>query len=216
MSAMKNGTGKLRRTRLTFRRTIWLQLPLVVWLVVLWVLLWEAVTPITLASGLLIAVLITRFLYLPPVELGGRFNLFWFLAFAVKFVALVVAASVQVTWMTLRPKGVPTSSIGAVQLRTRSDLMITLVAQVTSLIPGSVVVEVNRHQSVLYLHVLGATSDADLKRARDQVLRNEERLVRAIGSLRDIDAINRHRREQGKRPIAAGAFSYFLRRQNER
>lgn len=184
-----------------FRVSLWRQLPLVVWLVVLWVLLWDDLTILTVAGGVLVAAGVIRAFYLPAVELSGRFNIYWAALFAARFVFDVVVASVQVAWQAVDLRRLPRSSIIAVSLRTRSDIVLTLTAQAVSLVPGSLVVEVNREETVLYLHVLGTNTPADVERFRQGVLHLEQRLVRALGSAEDIRRINLYRAELGRRPI---------------
>ena len=143
-----------RRHRQGLRWRIWQQLPLIIGLVVLWMLLWGSVTWLTLATGIVIAVVITRLFYLPPVELSGRFNPFWFLVFLGQFLGELVYASFQVGFQALSPRGVTSNSVIAVQLITRSDFLLTLTAIALSLVPGSIVVEVDREKSILFLHSL--------------------------------------------------------------
>jgi multicomponent Na+:H+ antiporter subunit E len=58
----------------------------------------------------------------------------------------------------------------------------THTAVVASLIPGSLVIEADRENRVLYLHVIGVRSDRDVEKQRQDVLHWEERIVRAVGS----------------------------------
>jgi len=67
----------------------------------------------------------------------------------------------------------------------------TLTAITISLIPGSLVVEVDRGAGILYLHALGADSDARIARVRREVQRTEIRLVRALGSRDDVERVCR-------------------------
>ena len=72
-----------------------------------------------------------------------------------------------------------------VQLRSHSDVILATTAGLTSLIPGSVVVEAHRLTGVLYLHILdlppGETEEA-IESVRKVVLGQEERLLRAISA----------------------------------
>jgi len=175
------------RHRQGLRWRIWQQLPLIIGLVVLWMLLWGSVTWLSLATGIVIALVITRLFYLPPVELSGRFNPFWFLVFLATFLVDLVAASFQVAFQALRRRRVTSNAVLAVDLVTRSDFITTAVAIVISLIPGSLVVEVDRQRSILYLHALNI---ADLDAAdvvRGRVLAVERKLVRAFGSRDDVE-----------------------------
>jgi len=75
----------------------------------------------------------------------------------------------------------PGSAIVAVPLRYSDDLMMTHVSVASSLIPGSLVVEADRDRRILYLHVIGVRSMADVEKQREGVLRWEKRIVRALG-----------------------------------
>ncbi|GAA2754047.1 Na+/H+ antiporter subunit E [Amnibacterium kyonggiense] len=159
--------------------------PLVIGLVVLWLLLWRSVAPLTILTGVVTALLVVRIFDLPPVPHVGRFRPLAALALLGWFLGQVVIASVQVAAQAvaaLSPSRRPRSGVIAVQLRTRDDLVLTLTGIVTSLIPGTVIVEVDRAESVLYLHVLRGGTPERLEQARDSALIAERRLVRAIGS----------------------------------
>jgi len=166
---------------------LWQQLPLLITLVVLWMLLWGIVDLLTLATGIILALAVTRLFYLPPVELSGRFNPLWFLAFLGRFVVDLVAASFTVAAQALRPRGVTSNAVIAVDLETRSDFIITATAIAVSLVPGSLVVEVDRQRSILYLHVLSVADLEEAERQRLRVLTVERRLVRAFGSKDDVE-----------------------------
>jgi multicomponent Na+:H+ antiporter subunit E len=170
-------------------RSLLRQLPLLVGLVVLWMFLWNQFTVLSAVSGVLVALLVTRVFFLPPVELSGRFNLGWALVFVVRFLADLVVASVEVAWKAVRPRGVTSNAIVAVQLHTRSDFVMTLVAEAASLVPGSLVVEADRERSILYMHAL-AVEDADgVEQVRASVLGFEKRIARALGSADDLRRI---------------------------
>lgn len=63
----------------------------------------------------------------------------------------------------------------------KSDFILTAVAVVTSLIPGSVVVEARRSSHTLYIHALGVCDAAGVERERARTLDTEARLIRAFG-----------------------------------
>lgn len=162
------------------------QLPLLVALVLLWMLLWGSFSWLNLATGIILAVAVTRGLYLPPVELAGRFNPFWFAAFLGIFLFELVVASFQVALRAFARHPVRTNAVIAVQLHTRSDFIMTLTSIALSLIPGSLIVEVDREHSILYLHALGMRDQHDIDRVRADVHAVENRLVRALGSSDDV------------------------------
>jgi len=186
------------------RGSIWRQVPLLVWLVVLWLFLWDQVSVLSIVTGLVLALLVTRVFYLPPVELPDRVNPLGVLLFLVRFIADLVRASFQVAWMAINPRRVPTSSIIAVQLSTKSDLSLTLTALAVSLVPGSLIVEADRQDDILYLHALGTETPDDVEQVRAGVLAVEERIVRAIGSRDDVRRVNLSRAERSLPPLITG------------
>jgi multicomponent Na+:H+ antiporter subunit E len=176
-----------RTTTLSTRRGLWKQLPLLVGLVLLWMLLWGEVTGLSALSGVLVALLVTRLFYLPPVELSGRFNVWWALVLAVRFLGEVVVSSVAVAALVVRPGPLPPNAIIEVQLRTRSDFIVSLVAIIIALVPGTLVLEIDRTRALLFLHVLAAGDEAGIEKARSHSLAIEAAVVRAFGSRRDLE-----------------------------
>lgn len=159
--------------------------PLLIALVAFWMLLWGSVTPLTIITGIVLAVIVTRVLYLPRVILAPRFNPFWFLVFLGVFFGQLVAASFQVAFQAVFARRIQRNAIIKVQLRTRSDFILTGTSIAISLVPGSVILEVDREHAILYVHVLGADSADDIARAKSNILATERRLLRALGS-RDV------------------------------
>lgn len=175
---------------------VWRQLPLLVFLVVLWVFLWDHVDLLTVSTGIGLAILVTRFLYLPPVLLSGRFNPWRGLLLGLRMIGEVAIASIQVAGRAIWPAWRPMNAILAVQLLTRSDLITTLTAEAITVIPGTVVVDIDRERGLLYLHALGTRTQADLDRARRHVLGVEERIVLAMGTREQATSVRNARRER--------------------
>ncbi len=165
------------------------EIPLLVGLVLMWMMLWHEASWLTILSGLLVSVIAMRLFYLPPVELAGRMNLWWSARYLVYFLWHLGVASCQVAWLAVRPGPPPRTSIIAVVLRTRSDFVLTMVALTVSLIPGSLVAEVDRFGSILYLHVLNTPTQRQIREARAQCLRIEELVIRAVGSRDEVEAL---------------------------
>lgn len=169
--------------------TLWRQVPFFVWLVALWMLLWGQFTVLAAVTGLIVALVITRVFRLPPVELSGRINLWWGLVYIVEFLGNVIIGSLTVAWQAIDWRHQPEAAIIAVQLRTDDDLIMTHVGVTASLIPGSLVVHTDRDRHIVYLHFIGVHSIADVEKQRRGVLHWEERIVRAIGSRAQVDAL---------------------------
>ncbi|MGW5672558.1 Na+/H+ antiporter subunit E, partial [Micromonospora sp. NPDC003776] len=108
------------------------------------------------------------------------------LLLAVTFVGELVTASVHVAAVAVRPGYRPRGAIIAVPLRVRTDLNLALTAEVISLVPGTLILEVDRDRGVLYVHVLDVRGPEDLTASRDRVLAVERRIVRAVGSPEEV------------------------------
>lgn len=176
----------LRGRELRWR--IWQQLPLRIILVVLWMMLWGEISWLSFLSGVLIAVVVPQLFYLPPVDLPGRLNPFYLIAFLAVFLIQVAVSSIQVAVLAFGPR-VDRNAIVAVSLRTSSDFILTMTAIVTSLVPGSFIADIDRERTILYVHFIGKKDADAVERARRGVLATERRLVRALGSRADLERI---------------------------
>ncbi|MBT1018225.1 Na+/H+ antiporter subunit E [Canibacter sp. lx-72] len=165
------------------------QVLLLLWLTFLWVMLWQELSLLSVLSGMLVSFLVMRLFFLPPVELSGRCNVIYALKYLVVFVWEMVLGSLQVAFVAFRFSKKPQTAILGVQLCTRNDFLLTLTALTVSLIPGSVVVDVDRFNSTLYLHVLNAPSKESQQRACAFVHQIENLLINAIGSKAEMERI---------------------------
>ena len=164
--------------------------PLVAGLTVLWALLWGSWTPLTLLCGVVVALLVTQALPLPPVPLSSRFSIVHFAWFLVVWSGLVVTASFRVAWVALRPRGVRRSSITLLQLHTTSEMTFTLATLAISLVPGSYVADVDLRRRRLLLHVLDTERVEQVDAARREALGIEAMVIRALGSKQDLSELS--------------------------
>lgn len=179
---MNGGSGVTHRLRH--------QLPLLVWLVVVWILLWGTWSWANVISGLALALGVTVLLPLPPVVGGAHLHPWRLLVFVGQFLLDLVRSGALVAWQTIRPQGIGNSAIIEVQLRTDSDLLLTIVAEAVTLVPGSLVIDMDREHRTLAIHVLHVRDEADVESRRTSVLAEEERVVRAFGSADEIAALH--------------------------
>jgi multicomponent Na+:H+ antiporter subunit E len=166
------------------------QFPLLVWLVVVWMLLWGTWSWANLISGAVLALGVTVLLPLPPVVGGAHLHPGHLLVFVGQFLLDLVRSGALVAWQTIRPQGIGRSAIIEVQMRTDSDLLLTIVAEAVTLVPGSLVIDMDREQRTLAIHVLHVRDEADVAWRRASVLAEEERVVRAFGSADEIAALH--------------------------
>ncbi len=199
--------GAPRRRRVTFHPV------LAAWLTLVWVMLWSDLTLANVVAGLLVALVVTTVLPLNPVPFHARFHPVGFLVLLTRFAVDVVVASFQVSVVALRPGRVPHGAVIRVRLRSHSDVVLTLTAELCSLVPGSVVVEAHRLTGTLYVHVLDVAMAGGLDAARRSVLEQEVRVLYAIAPPEEIAACGlpprpmRGRRREVPAPDAAGGAS---------
>ncbi|WP_420369522.1 Na+/H+ antiporter subunit E [Curtobacterium sp. L1-20] len=184
-------TANARRIVVAWRYDV----PLVAGLTVLWALLWGSWTPLTLLCGVVVALLVTQALPLPPVPLSTRFSVLHAAWFLVVWSGLVVVASFRVAWVALRPRGVRRSSIALVQLHTTSEMTFTLATLAISLVPGSYVADVDLRRRRLLLHVLDTERAEQVEAARREALGIETLVIRALGSKQDVSELSGPRPE---------------------
>ena len=154
---------------------------------ILWVALWSDVTWGNVLAGALVALLVTAALPLPPVRTQVRVRPVGLAALVVRVSLDLLVTSAQVGWLAVRPAAVPRSAIVALPLRVRSDVLVTVVAELISVVPGSFVVD--QRGSTLYLHVLDAAGPDGVEAARAGAARLEELVVRALGTDADLLAV---------------------------
>lgn len=156
-----------------------------VWLTVVWVALWGDVSLYNVLTGFLVAATVSVVFPLPRLQLRLRVRPLRFGWLVLRFLADVVVASLHVAWTTLQLHRQPRNAVIELPLRTPSDFVLTVVAEMTSLVPGSLVVEARRATHTLFLHVLDARDEAGVARMRADVRALERRVVLAFGAETD-------------------------------
>lgn len=175
------------------------QLPLLASLVLVWNLLWGTWSWANLISGTVVALAVTWLLPLPPVTGGARFHPVAVVRYLGHFVVDLATSSAQVAWEAIRPSGLRHGAIISVQLRTDSDLLLTMIAESLCLVPGSIVIDLDREERTFALHLLSVRDLAEVAEQRARVLATEERVVRAFGSAAEIAALDA-RHQSDRRP----------------
>jgi multicomponent Na+:H+ antiporter subunit E len=184
MSAATSGRGH-RPTRLLRPRK--LQPSVLLWLTFVWVALWGDLSTANVLGGLATAVAVCLVFPLPPLRMGLHVHPLRLGWLVLHFLADVVAASAQVAWVTMQLHRQPRNAVIEIDLKTRSDFVLTVVAEMVSLVPGSLVVEARRSTHTLFLHVLDAKDMSGVESMRTQVFALERRVVRALAPESETD-----------------------------
>lgn len=155
------------------------------WLTVVWVALWGDLTFANVVIGAFLAVLVTAALPLPSTPFNGRFRPWGVVLLLAYFLWDVVKASIEVAALAVRREP-PRGAVIRVRLRSHNDVYLTTVAGMTSLVPGSVVIEAHRITGTLYHHILDVDMHGGLERAHQSVLDQEERILRAFATREEL------------------------------
>lgn len=161
-----------------FRR---LRLGSLISLTLLWLLMWGSWSWGSFFMGLAMAALVL--VAFPMPRSGTRFGLrpvamVWL---AATFLANLFLSSFVVAWMAVRPSGVGQGRVVAIRLHDTDDFRRTVVAEMTSLVPGTVVIDLDDHGHLL-IHIIDTTDDARLRKEANRIHRLERRVARAFGA----------------------------------
>ncbi|MCP2321001.1 multicomponent Na+:H+ antiporter subunit E [Nocardia amikacinitolerans] len=171
-----SGSGARRRVG----KDIVVRMAVLLWLAAVYMALWGDSSIGNLLAGLVVGALIMVALPLPRIPVSGRLNL---LALAeVVWVGTYYAleSSLQIAWFALRPAPPPVSGVLRVNLSTKSDLVLVLTTDLLNLIPGTMVLEIDRNRCLVYVHVLDVGSEAAVARFYQQTRRLERLLISAL------------------------------------
>lgn len=157
-------------------------LPVIVWLTVVWLLLWGEVTRINLVGGLVVSALIVVLFPFPRVSVGGRLRPWWTIVLIARFLYDLAVASFQVGWFALRPQKPPPSAVIQLDLVSGSELRQTLTGELISLVPGSLMIELDSEGRRMWLHVMDGSSVQAVEDFRRKARLQEHRLIMAIGT----------------------------------
>jgi multicomponent Na+:H+ antiporter subunit E len=156
------------------------------WLVVLWLLLWNDLSVGNVIAGVLVAVVVLAGARLPKLTCVGSadgerarvapLSLVYFLGYVL---VKLIQSNLVLAWEIITPRNKINTGIVAVPLRTESELAMLVVANVVTLTPGTVTIEVTGSPAVIYVNVLHLHDIEDVRR---DLLRLEELSVRAFGS----------------------------------
>ncbi len=173
------------------------------WLTAVWVLLWGEFSAGNVLAGLIVALAITTVAPFPYTPFDGRSRPRAVVVLALRFLLDIVISSAQIASFILRGKH-PRAAIIRVHLRSHSDVYLAMIAGMTALVPGSVVVEAHRVTGTLYVHVFDTELAGGVEGVHRTVLELEERILRAFAShdeLVDAGYVPGPTRRYGRLPV---------------
>ncbi|CAN5537080.1 Na+/H+ antiporter subunit E [soil metagenome] len=157
-------------------------------LLAIWLLLWGSVSAANVLSGVVVVAMVLRIVpgsafrfRRPTVRVGP----------ALRFVGLVLVdlfrANLVVTREIVTRQSSIHTGVVAVPLPLCSDGLLTLIANVLSLTPGTMPIEVTRTPPVIYVHVLHLR---DVEAVRRDVQHLSAAAIRAFGSAEAVEILD--------------------------
>lgn len=154
-------------------------LPLL-FLTIIWIMMMGGVTWANVVFGVIVASLVQWLFPLPSTISTIRARPVGLVVLYLTFLWDLVRASVYVAWLAVRPRPIGPGSLVDVTLRLEDDLRRTLVAELTSLVPGTVVIDLDQSSGVLTLHVLDVTDPDAVETECRRVRELEDRVEAAL------------------------------------
>lgn len=149
-------------------------------LTVVWVLLWGTLSWANVLSGLVLAATVLIVFPLPPLLIDVHIRPLALVTLVARFLADLVVASVKVAAQAVGLVSMEGSSVIVIPLHCTDLLAQTMIAEMVSLVPGTVVVELDGEDAWMALHVLGANTAQRADAARADVRALERRVLRAL------------------------------------
>jgi multicomponent Na+:H+ antiporter subunit E len=125
-------------------------------------------------------VLITVLLPLPAVAVEGRLHPLSLARLLLVVGWYLVMSSLQLAWLAIKPGPPPRSAVLRIRFAVKSDLVLALGVNAINLTPGTMVLEIDREQRFLYVHVLDVASSRTVNRFYHEVAVLELLLIRAF------------------------------------
>ena len=173
------------RDRVAAKRPPRISILLFLFTLIIWVMLWGEVTFANVLSGILVATLLNLAMPIPPnsaldINFGGMVRLFgsWTIDF--------VKASISVSWLAIRRADPPPTAIIKVPMRTNDDISLTTAMALINLQPGGIIVDIDKREKTLTMHILDASSTSKVAEQINQLTRIERRVIRAFEN-RDVN-----------------------------
>lgn len=152
-------------------------------LAIMWMMLWGDLSLGAAVWGLLIALLVQVVFPLPDVPELESFRPLGFARLVLVTLTGLAISSIQVAAKVLAFWRPTRNAMIRVPLRSDSEFITAITAELVTLVPGSVAVDAG--EGWLLVHVFDASSEAAIDHARHRVLTTEATVLRAFGTPAD-------------------------------
>jgi multicomponent Na+:H+ antiporter subunit E len=149
----------------------------IAWSTLVWVTLWEDFTWANFVGGVFVATLVILVVPLRPLRFTHRVRPLALGWLSIYFVWKLIEASTLMAWEVITPRNRVNPAVVSVPLRTRSLGVATMVANMVSLTPGTLTLEVDHETMTLIMHVLHMET---VEKSRQEVLHLEALAMAAL------------------------------------
>jgi multicomponent Na+:H+ antiporter subunit E len=177
-----------------------LRIPMmIVWLTVLWVSLWGNVSWANVLGGFVVATGVVLFARLDSASLRPtHFRPWWAMRYITTLLWKLFVSNLRLAYEILTPGDGTYTGIIAVRIRGGSDAVVNLVANSITLTPGTMTIDVKRHEAgdggavegeltagaTLYVHGMYTR---DVEAVRHEILELEALALHAFGTNEDYE-----------------------------
>lgn len=150
---------------------------ILVWLSIVWVTLWEVVSWANVLGGLAVAGAVLYLL--PPKDPGSGlgFRVVGAVRLLLYFMGALIQASALMAWEVVTPRNRIRAAVVPVRLTSDVPGILTSVANMVSLTPGTVTLDIDEETRTLFIHVLHLKS---IEETRGSVRRLERLTLTAF------------------------------------
>lgn len=150
----------------------------IVWIVVMWMMLMGEITVANLVAGLAVGLGVVFLLPLPAMPVSGV-SVSWgrLIVFFLGWLWELFVASIKVGWLAVRPGPLEKTAILKVPMRVDNEFILSLAVTFYNLQPGGTVSDIDIANRMLTIHVLAATTQADIDREIGQVRKLERAMI---------------------------------------
>lgn len=151
----------------------------VLWIIAMWCLLMGEITWANVIAGGLIGLGVVILLPLPAMPIAGL-KIHWPRLISFIFIWLfdLLAASVKVAWLALRPADPPKTAIIRMPMRVSNELVLYIATAAYNLQPGGSVSDIDIANRMWTVHLLDVDDKDDLDREVQNIIDLERRMIR--------------------------------------
>lgn len=157
-----------------------IQLFPLLWLMVVWIIAWGSYSPMIIFGGLALGLMVSLASPLPRMRVNGTFRPWAFVVLVVVFLRDLVAAVIDVTKLALLPGRRTDAAMVVVRFQAEEELFQTITSELITLVPGTMVIDLDDATGIAHVHCLGVRSEEDADRMRQDCLAQERRVLAAF------------------------------------